>query len=193
MATAKEIVRKILDDVGIPSDVDFELRGLPADETFTISFKENRGSACSHVKKVIDGQRLDKTKWRRYEVKTTQRLESGDFEMCYLFINPDKNGRMVRTEVSMRNIIGLLKPDYGDKFVYLSKPDGIVGIRDGKKLFSLCRIVVASAASVEASVEALWKPCGGSAADRFGIDHKKISKQFEESDGLGANVEWTRS
>ena len=186
MATAKETVQKILDDVGIPSDVAFELKGFPADESFTISFTENRESVCSHVKKIIGGQRLDKTKWRRYEVKTTQRMESGDFEMCYLFINPDKNGRMVRTEVSMRNVIALLKPVYGDKFVYLSKPDGIVGVRNGKQIFSLCRIVVASAASVEA----LWNV---SAADKFGIDHKKIGKQFEESDGLGANIEWTRS
>lgn len=133
MATSKETVQKILDDVRIPSDVDFELKGIPADENFTISFKENRESAYSHVKKVIDGQRLDKKQWRHYEVKTTQRMESGDFENCYLFINPDMNGILVRTEVSMRNVIGLLKPEYGDKFVYLSKPDGIVGIRDGKK------------------------------------------------------------
>ena len=54
-ATAKTVVRKFLDDVGILADVEFDLRGLPADETFTISFKENHESAFSHVKKVIDG------------------------------------------------------------------------------------------------------------------------------------------
>ena len=126
------------------------------------------------VQQVLDGQRMSKTEWTKQDVLCVDR------NTCPLYINPDKNAQTTRTEIALKQVVGILRLKYDPvQFQMPNKREGII-ILNWKKL---CRVQAVDSSTTRI----LW---WGDEHERKGIDKKFVEGEFEAVNGSAGGGSW---
>ena len=173
----KDFVLKQLSEAGL-DQCSITVKGIASANSFDVKFDGELQRCCSQVKQLLDSQKVDKGIWKQHTMRGT------DDQPYPVYINPDKNGRQVKSEVAMSKVVRKFKelhPSLKDKIAQF-KDSGLIQLH----WKPLVRVVVESQHVValdwnEASVE------------EYHINQAAIVAHFKEDIGAGANVVWKRS
>lgn len=182
---ATNIAQKIVREADIPP-VEFDVEGISPGTTYVIRFKEPPDVAARHVNKALQSQKTGTAQWKRYEVRCPGDAPTAPGTSELLFLNADKNGRQVKLEVGARKLVTILKAKHPEqKFVCLSKVEGIVGLAEGKPWKAIAKISVLP----PSNVEVYWND---DVAQSMGIGKPDAMSSFNSDIGFSSGFQWTK-
>ena len=171
---AKALATTLLHEAGVPSG-SVEVEGMPAAKIFVLRFKDGGESAKKQIKKVLDDQRIDAKEWKKHTVKDTSD------NAVPAWINPDKNNKTIKLEVSIKKLLELLRKHHADnRYECADRQEGVVT--------SQWRNLVRVQANSSTDVKLLWNRA---VAAEKKVDCDAIEKDFIAELGFGGKTEWS--
>ena len=127
------------------------------------------------VQNVLDGQRETPTKWREHFVKNV------DNKQIPVYINPDKNAKLTRTEIGVKQTLNILRDLYGNlEFQVPVKAEGII-------LVGWKKLVKVEAVDASTTVLRWWSD----QPEQSKIDKVEVATRFEAVHGSGGVGSWS--
>ena len=168
---ATKATKKLLEDAGLNPSAG-KVEGGKVNNRFVVRF----AAGPKAVQQVLEGQRISRTEWAKQEVVTVDR------NTCPIYINPDKNAQTTRTEIALKQVVGILRAKYDPAqfpFQIPSKQEGIITLNWKK----LCRVQAIDASTTRI----LW---WGDEWERKGIDKRHVETEFEAVNGSAGGGSW---
>lgn len=88
----KDFVQKQIRDAGL-DNFTISVEGQVSANTFIVKFERELQRCCKQVQQLLDAQKVDKGIWKNHSIA------GADEQPHPVYINPDKNGRRIKTEI----------------------------------------------------------------------------------------------
>jgi len=182
-----KVVTIILKDA-LTSVAEFDIEGLETGEKFVVRIRGSPDSAAAVVRKVLAAQRLGAGEFRRYKCVTPVKDGTGSSAYTDVYLNGDKNSKMVKTEIACKKVIELLRTRHA-AMETKGKPSVFqVGNKLEGKICCSWKPIARVRAVDNDNVELDWDK---SKATEAGIDYAAVDADFRKSDE-GGETKWER-
>ena len=172
LAEATRIAKVILEEGGVNLD-SMSMEGGKVNNRFSVRL---RGGPVA-VQQCLEGQRPAKfgLPWKKHF------CESLDKTQCQVYINPDKNAKITRTEIALKQLQSILKDKYPSlTFQLPNRNEGIIHVGWKKLLRVSC--------TDNATTTLSW---WGDTFTKVGIDRDLVGKEFGDQNGSGEAGSWS--
>ena len=169
LVEATKATQKILEDAGMAPNA-AKLEGGKVNNKFVLRFP----AGAKAVQQVLDSQRISKTEWTKREVQSVDR------NVCPIYINPDKNAQTTRTEIALKQVVGILRGKYTSlQFQIPNKSEGVIMVGWQR----LCKVQAIDASTTHL----LW---WGVQYLKSSIDKDWVDTEFESTNGTAGVGSW---
>ena len=166
-SSAQAAMEELANIAGVPPTC-FSVEGGDLANFYTAKFEGIKCVAAAAVTKMLKPYKTPEGNFRNF---TGKDVDEGDVK---LFINPDKNGKLQKTEGATRRLVKCIRDKHPDLNLFGRRSEGAVSC-SFKKLAQL------KVTRDEVSVE--WNP---KTVQLFGVEKDSISKSFMEEE----NIQW---